>query len=193
MNVEQRSSSGTPLRQRSSARRAPFLASARECSGQLPHGRFKRLDRSEVYEASGETRQTGAVWCPVRPRRTLPVLNIWHRPRKEVNRELHALNGNASSLASAPVLPVQELALPSPRHRMRIHQKRSLDVVHATRQRCGHVRKGTVGERKHFDELDGAETLKGAPGKRSFHVPPQGLDPHLKPGGSVSFLPFGFV
>ena len=47
--------------------------------------------------------------CPVRHRRTLPVLNMWHRPRKAVNRELHALNGNTSSSVSTPILPVQGL------------------------------------------------------------------------------------
>ena len=34
--------------------------------------------------------------CPVRRRNLLPVLN-WHKSRKEVNRELHAMNGNTSS------------------------------------------------------------------------------------------------
>ena len=34
--------------------------------------------------------------CPVRRRNLLPVLN-WHRSRKEVNRELHAMKGNTSS------------------------------------------------------------------------------------------------
>ena len=36
--------------------------------------------------------------CPVRRRKMLPALNVWHRPRKAVNRELHALSGNASCL-----------------------------------------------------------------------------------------------
>ena len=36
--------------------------------------------------------------CPVRPRKELlPFLNIWHRSRKAVNRELHALSGNTST------------------------------------------------------------------------------------------------
>ena len=34
---------------------------------------------------------------PVRPRKELPVLNIWRRSRKAINRELHALNGNTSN------------------------------------------------------------------------------------------------
>ena len=35
--------------------------------------------------------------CLVRPRKELPVLNIWSRSRKAINGELHALNGNMST------------------------------------------------------------------------------------------------
>ena len=92
--------------------------------------------------------------CPVHHRRTLPVLNMWHRPRKAVNRELHALNGNTSSSVSTPILPVQGLDPTGPTVRMRIHRKRSLDMSitpEAAAEVC---------EERYSDELDGAGTLK---------------------------------
>ena len=46
--------------------------------------------------------------CPVRPRKELPVLNIWRRSRKAINRELHALDGNTSTpVAASPMRNVR--------------------------------------------------------------------------------------
>ena len=69
--------------------------------------------------------------CPVRHRRALPVLNMWHRPRKAVNRELHALNGNTSSSVPTPILPVQGFDPAGSTVRSRIRRKSSRHVHHA--------------------------------------------------------------
>ena len=114
-------------------------------SGQLPHGRFKRLDRSAASgpatpppEAVRRPTLAPTAWapfggctnliiekrfmrrfaartprevsgCPVRRRKELPVLNLWRRSRKAINRELHALNGNTSTPVSQ--LPSSAAAL----------------------------------------------------------------------------------
>ena len=63
-------------------------ADARFSRHQLP-------GREEVHRMARSTKPAESG-CPVRRRKLLPVLN-WRRSRKDVNRELHAENGNTSS------------------------------------------------------------------------------------------------
>ena len=43
----------------------------------------------------------------MRPRKKLPVLNVWNRSRKDMNREVHAMNGITSSSAGSFVRDVR--------------------------------------------------------------------------------------
>ena len=45
--------------------------------------------------------------CPVRRRKELPLLNLWRRSRKAINRDLHALNGNTSTPVASTVRNVR--------------------------------------------------------------------------------------
>ena len=98
--------------------------------------------------------------CHVRHRWALPVLNMWHRPRKAVNRELHALNGNTSSSVSTPILPVQGFDPAGSTVRSRIRRKRSLDMSITPETAAEACEERYSGRQEAFDELDGAGALK---------------------------------
>ena len=109
--------------------------------------------------------------CPVRRRKLLPVLN-WHKSRKDVNRELHAENGNTSSSVVpqsestidshvGPVLlPVQRPVSVGSESRKRITRKRSLSMSLAPELTAETCEERYIGRQEAFDELDGAGTLK---------------------------------
>ena len=59
---------------------------------------ISRGTREEVHERVAKRTKRAVCGCPVRRRKMLPALNVWHRPRKAANRELHAPSGNASCL-----------------------------------------------------------------------------------------------
>ena len=104
--------------------------------------------REEVYETGGEADQTSRVWMSCAPPRgRFWALNVWHRLRKTVNRELHALTGNTSSFASAPILPVHGSDSARPTFRTRISRQRTLDVLEHQRSLRGQAKKDTVADR----------------------------------------------
>ena len=58
------------------------------------------LEKRFMWRMSSRTRREKSG-CRVRPRKEIPVLNIWRRSRKAINRELHALKGNTSAPVAA--------------------------------------------------------------------------------------------
>ena len=118
------------------------------------------VERRFVRRVAKRTRPARSG-CLVRHRGTLPALNIWQRPRKAVNRELHALDGNTSSSAPAPILPVQGSHSARPTFRTRISRKRTLDMFLAPEVTAGTCKERYSGRQDAFDELHVAGTLKG--------------------------------
>ena len=60
-----------------------------ECQGilRLP---LEPRPRQALHGAEATRTRREKSGCPVRPRKELPVLNLWRRSRKAINRELHA-------------------------------------------------------------------------------------------------------
>ena len=135
-------------------------ATARDAPAQIPHCTNLLIERRFVRRVAKRTRPARSG-CLLRHRGTLLALNIWHRPRKAVNRELHALNGNLSSSASAPILPVQGSDSARPTFRTRISRKRTLDMFLAPEVAARTCEERYSGRQDAFDELHGAGTLKG--------------------------------
>ena len=74
-------------------------ASASHALVQVSPGTNLLVER-RLMRRMARRRKLAVSGCPVRCRKLLPVLKVWHRPRKAVNREVHAMNGNTSSSAS---------------------------------------------------------------------------------------------